>query len=50
MNIQNIKTLGELKKSGYKPLTVKEELRKTCCKKYRQKKIPSVALLATKIR
>ena len=29
MNIQNIKTLGELKKSGYKPLTVKE---KSCVK------------------
>ncbi len=28
MNIQQIKTLGELKKSGYKPKTVKEEIRK----------------------
>ena len=28
MNIQKIKTLGELKKSGYKPLSVKEEIRK----------------------
>ena len=27
MNIQNIKTLGELKRSGYPPKTIKEELR-----------------------
>jgi len=27
MKIQNIKTLGELKKSGYRPRTIKEELR-----------------------
>src|SRR5260221_10700787 len=26
MNIQNIKTLGELKRSGYPPKTIKEEL------------------------
>lgn len=37
MNIQNIKTLGELKKSGYKPLTVKEELRKNLLQKIRSK-------------
>lgn len=27
MNIQNIKTLGELKKSGYQPKSIKEEIR-----------------------
>ena len=37
MNIQNIKTLGELKKSGYKPLTVKEELRKNLLQKIQAK-------------
>ena len=28
MNIKNIKTLGQLKKTGYQPLSIKEELRK----------------------
>ncbi|HEX4876779.1 MAG TPA: magnesium chelatase, partial [Chitinophagaceae bacterium] len=27
MNIKNIKTLGELKKSGYQPKSIKEEIR-----------------------
>src|SRR3954451_10488655 len=37
MNIHNIKTLGELKKSGYKPLSVKDELRKNLIEKIRNK-------------
>src|SRR5436190_9274024 len=32
-----IKTLGELKKSGYKPVPVKEEIRKNLLKKIRNK-------------
>src|SRR5689334_7715279 len=39
MNIQNIKTLGELKKSGYKPKTVKEELRDNLIRKLKNKEI-----------
>ena len=38
MNI-NIRTLGELKKSGYKPKTVKEEIRQNLIKKLQQKEI-----------
>src|SRR3954463_4939707 len=37
MNIHKIKTLGELKKSGYKPLSVKDELRKNLIEKIRNK-------------
>src|SRR6266480_5227462 len=37
MNIQNIKTLGELKRSGYLPKTIKEELRKNLIEKIRNK-------------
>src|SRR6185436_19707263 len=33
MNIQNIKTLGELKKSGYKPRSIKEEIRENLIEK-----------------
>jgi magnesium chelatase subunit I len=39
MNIQQIKTLGELKKSGYKPKNVKEELRDNLIRKLRNKEI-----------
>ena len=37
MNIQNIKTLGELKKSGYKPKSIKEELRQNLIEKLKRK-------------
>ena len=37
MNIQNIKILGELKKSGYKRRTVKEEIRENLIKKLQNK-------------
>ncbi|PSL44957.1 magnesium chelatase subunit I [Chitinophaga niastensis] len=33
----SIKTLGELKKSGYKPISVKEEIRRNLIKKLKQK-------------
>src|SRR5688500_15792942 len=33
----NLKTLGELKKAGYKPRTIKEELRSNLIKKLREK-------------
>src|ERR687897_10665 len=37
MNISNIKTLGELKKSGYRYRSIKEELRENLIAKLRQK-------------
>ena len=37
MKIHDIKTLGELKKSGYKPLLIKDELRKNLVEKIRNK-------------
>lgn len=37
MNIQNIKTLGELKKSGYQPRSIKEELRQNLILKLKSK-------------
>src|SRR3954452_10017310 len=37
MNIHNIKTLGDLKKSGYKSLSVKDELRKNLIQRIRNK-------------
>src|SRR3954469_11439124 len=37
MNIHKIKTLGELKRSGYKPLAVKDEIRKNLVEKIRCK-------------
>jgi len=37
MNIEKIKTLGELKKSGYKRRTVKEEIRENLIKKLQNK-------------
>ncbi|RFS18740.1 magnesium chelatase [Chitinophaga silvatica] len=36
----NIKTLGELKKSGYKPVSVKEEIRRNLIKKLQSKENP----------
>ncbi len=39
MNIQNIKTLGELKKSGYQPKNVKEEIRDNLIHKLKNKEI-----------
>ncbi len=49
MNIQNIKTLGELKESGYKSKSIKEELRQNLIRKLKDKKKPFQALLAMKI-
>lgn len=37
MNIKNIKTLGELKKSGYLPKSIKEELRQNLIDKLKRK-------------
>ena len=37
MNIKNIKTLGELKKSGYKSKSIKEEIRENLIKKMKSK-------------
>src|SRR6478736_9520061 len=37
MNIHKIKTVGELKRSGYKPLSVKDEIRKNLIEKIRNK-------------
>ena len=39
MNIQSIKTLGELKDSGYKPKSIKDELRENLIKKIAGKEI-----------
>src|SRR5580765_607305 len=39
MKIQDIKTLGELKKSGYQPKSVKEELRDNLIRKLKNKEI-----------
>jgi magnesium chelatase subunit I len=39
MNIQNIKTLGQLKKSGYQPKNVKEEIRDNLIRKLKNKEI-----------
>ena len=33
MNIDKIKTLGELKRSGYKPVSIKDEIRKNLIEK-----------------
>jgi len=45
MNIDKIKTLGELKKSGYQPISVKEELRKNLIQKIRHKENPFTGIL-----
>src|SRR3954465_14425653 len=39
MNLQQIKTLGDLKQSGYKPKSVKEELRENLIRKLKNKEI-----------
>src|ERR1700722_12118910 len=39
MNIENIKTLGELKKAGYVRKTVKEEIRENLIKKLQNKEV-----------
>src|SRR6476660_9476301 len=36
MNIQNIKTLGELRSSGYKSLSIREEIRKNLIEKLKR--------------
>jgi magnesium chelatase subunit I len=40
MNIQKIKTLGELKKAGYKSLAIKDEIRKNLIVKIKSKENP----------
>ena len=45
MNKQNIKTLGELKKSGYKPKSVKEEIRDNLIVKIRAKENPFTGIM-----
>lgn len=45
MNIQNIKTLGELKKSGYKSLSIKDEIRKNLIEKMRSKENPFTGII-----
>src|SRR6195952_5660569 len=40
MDIKNIVTLGALKKSGYKPLSIKEEVRKNLIGKIQSKENP----------
>lgn len=45
MNIQNINTLGELKKSGYKPKTIKEEVRDNLIQKIRAKDNPFTGIM-----
>ena len=45
MNIHNIKTLGDLKKSGYKPLSVKDEVRKNLIDKIRSKENPFAGIV-----
>lgn len=45
MNIAKIKTLGELKQSGYKPLSVKEEIRKNLIEKIRSKENPFTGIM-----
>ena len=38
MNIKKIKTLGELKASGYQPKSIKEEIRQNLIRKLRKRK------------
>src|SRR3954447_1850981 len=45
MNIHNIKTLGELKKSGYKTRSIKEEIRDNLIIKIRNKENPFVGII-----
>ncbi|MCE3281814.1 MAG: magnesium chelatase, subunit ChlI [Chitinophagaceae bacterium] len=45
MNIKNIKTLGELKKSGYKSVTVKDEIRKNLITRIRARENPFTGII-----
>jgi magnesium chelatase subunit I len=45
MNIQNIKTLGELKRSGYKSLSIKDEIRKNLIAKMQRKDNPFTGII-----
>ncbi len=45
MNIEKIKTLGELKKSGYKPVSIKDEIRRNLIVKIRSKENPFPGIL-----
>lgn len=45
MNIQHIKTLGELKKSGYQPRSIKEEVRSNLIEKIRNKENPFTGIM-----
>src|SRR3954447_6397272 len=45
MNIHNIKTLGELKKSGYKTRSIKEEIRDNLIIKIRNKENPFTGIM-----
>jgi magnesium chelatase subunit I len=45
MNIQNIKTLGELKKAGYKSLQIKDEIRKNLIEKIKQNDNPFTGII-----
>ncbi len=40
MNIENIKTFGDLKKAGYEPKSIKEELRWNLLQKIMKKETP----------
>jgi magnesium chelatase subunit I len=45
MEIKNIVTLGELKKSGYQPLSIKEEVRKNLIGKIQSKENPFTGII-----
>src|SRR5438552_16310341 len=45
MNIQNIKTLGELKKAGYKSVNIKDEIRKNLIEKIRRNDNPFTGII-----
>lgn len=45
MNIEKIKTLGELKKSGYKPVSIKDEIRRNLVEKIRIRENPFPGIL-----
>src|SRR3954471_24626955 len=45
MNIHNIKTLGELKRSGYKPRSIKEEIRENLITKIKSRENPFVGII-----
>src|SRR5436853_4499027 len=45
MNIHNIKTLGELKRSGYKARSIKEEIRENLITKIKNRANPFVGII-----